>query len=207
MKEYPNQRWISLQTKQGSCLTVCSADIPSHSFTRSHLELNLMRSPAYSSFFLREDHPWHNSRFHPRQDQGHHLIVYRLYPAEAFSREKAVRNGSLMNQPVEYQVYYPDPADSSGNGTAAEQSKEWIRCDDGAVLIRAVKKAENEDSLVVRLQESGGEKKTCRLFISPFQEGISLTFSPWELKTVVIKKYRHGDPQPEWRETNLVEGI
>ncbi|MFP4443986.1 MAG: glycoside hydrolase family 38 C-terminal domain-containing protein, partial [Spirochaetia bacterium] len=207
MKEYPNQRWIALKGKQGPSLTVCSADIPSHSFTQSHLELNLLRSPAYSSFFLREDHPWHNSRFHPRQDQGHHTIVYRLYPAAAFSREAAVRNGTLMNQPVDYQVFYPDPADHTGKQSAAAQAKEWIRCDNAGVLIRTVKKAENDNALVVRIQESGGEKQDCRLYVSPFTEGIPLAFAPWELKTVAVKKYRSGDSKPVWKETNLVEGI
>ncbi len=208
LKEYPNQRWISVQNKESSYLTVTSSDINSHIYTGSSLELNLLRAPAYASFSFQEKNPWHVARFHPRQDQGHHRIVYRIYTGTRFQRKEAVKNGCLMNNPVSFQVYYPDPADSlKGPTHEYRRMADWIKTDSDSVLVRTVKKSEKGDYLVLRLQEASGSKTRCELEVTPFRGRISLTFTPRELKTILIKKPETPDTQPEWEETNLVEGL
>ncbi|MBL4701552.1 MAG: hypothetical protein JKX85_09875, partial [Phycisphaeraceae bacterium] len=76
--EHPNQRWVAAEADNGNFLGVINDASNAHNLTHKVLAINVLRSPAYTSFILAKDDPYNDHRFAPRQDQGEHQRRYEL---------------------------------------------------------------------------------------------------------------------------------
>lgn len=85
----------------------------------------------------------------------------------------------------------------SGQGKTA---KPLAIIDDEAVVITAIKKAEDSNDIIVRLFEPTGHPRATVLFIPFLKLKIKLSFDPFEIKTLRINP-RNGN----YYETNLME--
>lgn len=145
------------------------------------LGLSLLKGPVYPD---------------PKADIGHHHFVYSLYPfAGQTSKHDIEREATYLNAPLrivrgETQSGFQEPLLSiSGHG----------------VIIDTVKKAEDRESLIVRLHEMEGARSSVTITsslpleawreinlmedesISDFNEvPICLTFNPYEIKTIEL---------------------
>jgi alpha-mannosidase len=70
------------------------------------------------------------------------------------------------------------------------------------VWVLAVKRAENEDSAIIRVQERSGSATRASIKSALFGLDHAIQLAPWELKTLVVKR---GNGRAEVRETSLLE--
>jgi len=101
------------------------------------LRLSLLRSPEWPD---------------PHADEGHHEFTYSLYPhAGTWQDAQTVRRGYELN----YKLLAFQTNRHSGR-LAPEQSMVQVRPDN--VVVTAIKKAEEEDALIVRFYEWAGKE-------------------------------------------------
>ncbi|CAI6083822.1 alpha-mannosidase [Cohnella sp. JJ-181] len=133
----------------------------------------------------------------PNADQGEHLFTYSLYPHRGdWADGGTARAAWSLNNPL-----LPMP------GASAFAGKSLLRADAAHVAFDAIKKAEDEDALLVRLHEYAGARgvvtltgdceiaswQECDLMERPAGErhdgGEPLRFelSPYEIKTFLIR--------------------
>jgi alpha-mannosidase len=84
-------------------------------------------------------------------DMGSHHFTYALFPHEgSFSVETVVREAYALNLPLHAQALV--------SGTGTERALDCCRASNPNVVIESVKKAENDDALIVRLYEAGNTR-------------------------------------------------
>ncbi len=129
-------------------------------------------------------------------DQGKHQFTYALLPHQGgFTPETVVRPAYELNAPLAVRPL------TTAKGEA--QSAEFCSVDHPNVVIETVKKAEDDDAVVVRLYESGGSRADallqfartvrkateCNLLedqeqsVKVKEDGIAFTLRPFEIKT------------------------
>jgi alpha-mannosidase len=106
------------------------------------LRLSLLRSPTWPD---------------PDTDQGHHEFTYSLYPHGGTWREAmTVRQGYELNYPLMAVTTMPHP------GPLPAEKSFFATAEDN-VVITAVKKAADDDGLIIRFYEWAGKKGTTHL--------------------------------------------
>jgi hypothetical protein len=101
----------------------------------------------------------------------------------------------VLNQPLEtFFAYYP-PTPPEG---AAAQPPPFLTVEPATVTLGALKKAETEDALIVRLEECAGEAVTARIALDGGAPR-EIAFGPYALRSFKIT--RDGT----WTEVNLLE--
>jgi alpha-mannosidase len=94
----------------------------------------------------------------PEADRGRHRFAYALYPHQGDWRDaETVRRAYEFNVPVQF-VRGSRP--SEGN---VSQSMSIVSVDRPNVIIETIKKAENEDAIIVRLYETYGQRGAATL--------------------------------------------
>jgi alpha-mannosidase len=157
------------------------------------LRLSLLRSPEWPD---------------PHADEGHHEFTYSLYPHGATWREaQTVRRGYELNyRPFVEQI------DEHEGVLAAEHS--FLQIDSENVVLTALKKAEDDDSLIFRFYEWAGKERNVKLELPPGAKSASETdlmeksigalplqngalivhTKPYEIKTVKVQFATREDP-------------
>ncbi|MDX2110568.1 MAG: glycoside hydrolase family 38 C-terminal domain-containing protein [Verrucomicrobiota bacterium] len=193
--EVPTHQWFDLTDSKGdygvSILTDAKygSDKPSDSLVR----LTLLYTPGVR---------W-DSKEQRYQDWGRHHFVYGISGhARGWMDGQSDRQASEMSQPL--YVFRT----SAHKGILGRQFS-LLTVDDPRVAVRAIKLAEDSDSVVVRLQElAGNEKVTTKLqFLSKLLEAeeingvesplgrklqttdkqVSLDFTPFQMRSLAIK--------------------
>jgi alpha-mannosidase len=133
--EVPAQRWADISDAQHgfSLLNDCKYGYDGKG---NVLRLSLLRSPTWPD---------------PHADEGHHEFTYSLYPHRSSWREAfTIRQGYELN----YKLIAMQTAKHTGSlGTAYS----FLQTDPN-VIVTAVKKAEDDDSLIVRFFEWAGKE-------------------------------------------------
>lgn len=197
--EQLNHRWVAAQAANGQFMAVLNDASYAHNLTHDALAINVLRSPAYTSFLIEKDEPYNDHRFAPRQDQGEHERRYELVWGDQLDQRQLTQSALELNaQPYVY-VYYP-------NGDQPKASNPLplgglLKVSPANVQITAVKKAHQSEALVVRLQELDGRKTTAMLRLAGC-DPIKVSVEPYNLSTVMIQ--RKGR-QVLSKQCNLVE--
>jgi len=139
--EVPALRWADLgDGKHG--LTLINNSKYGYDAQGNTLRLSLLRSPTWPD---------------PDADQGHHHFSYALYPhAGDWKEALSVRHGYEYNYPLLAQQVL-----EHAGAQPAERS--FFSLDADNVVLTAVKKAEDGDSLVLHLYEWAGKKTSVSL--------------------------------------------
>ena len=198
-----NQRWAAVCGKQSGkavFFAIANTGSGAHSLTKTEWAVNVLRSPAYSSFNINPGDARLNNRFLPRQDQGEHEMRYEIILGRRFDETAVSRTAQALNTPPIWQVYYPQGA--SVETKRRPNLTETVAIADEQVQIVALKKAEHGEALIVRLQDTGGKDRDITLRVKPFQGLIKTHIRAFGLITLSIKK---GGKKLSWREVNLVE--
>ena len=135
----------------------------------------------------------------PGADEGTHTFTYALLPhAGGFCAETVVREAYALNAPL---TAHPL---TTANGTA--RALEFCAVDNPNVVVEAVKKAENDDAVVVRVYEANGGRATaslafartvrkateCNLLedeqqsVKVSEDGFTFSLRPFEIKTFKV---------------------
>ena len=93
----------------------------------------------------------------PEADRGMHQFTYSLYPHKRdFKEGQTVKEGYLLNMPLEAALM------DAQEGVLAD-CYSVISCDKANVVLETVKKAEEDDSVIVRLHDEYNQKTECTL--------------------------------------------
>ena len=133
--EVPSQRWADLSdAKHGlSLLNDCKYGYDAKG---NVLRLSLLRSPVYPD---------------PHADEGHHEFTYSLYPHGGGWKEAlTIRQGYDLNYKM-----IAFPTENHAGGLPAEHS--FVQTKNDNVIISAMKKAEDDGSVIVRFYEWAGK--------------------------------------------------
>jgi alpha-mannosidase len=183
--EVPAQRWADLSdTKHGFSLLNDSKY--GYDVKANVLRLSLLRSPEWPD---------------PHADEGHHEFTYSLYPhAGSWRDARTVRRG--------YELNYKLLAMSSQKheGTLPSQHS-FLQVEPDNVVLTAIKKSEDDSSLVFRFYEWAGKEADVRLRLPAGAQAASETdlmekpiaglavrddsvtvhTKPYEIKTVKVR--------------------
>jgi alpha-mannosidase len=183
--EVPAQRWADISdAKHGFSLLNDSKY--GYDAKGNVLRLSLLRSPEWPD---------------PHADEGHHEFTYSLYPhgggwKEAFT----IRQGYELNYKL-----IAIPAEKHEGKLEAEHS--FLQAQGDNIIVTAMKKAEDEDALVLRFYEWAGKDQEVSLQLPPGAESaaetdlmekpianvavtdgsVKLHTKPYEIKTVKVK--------------------
>ena len=151
--EVPAERWADLSdSKHGFSLLNDSKY--GYDVKGNVLRLSLLRSPEWPD---------------PHADEGHHEFTYSLYPHGGSWREaQTVRRGYELN----YKLISVQPHKHEGT-LAAEHS--FVRVEPDNVVLTAIKKSEDDDSLVLRFYEWAGKEADVKLHLPPGARSASET--------------------------------
>jgi alpha-mannosidase len=149
------------------------------------LDLNLLRSPGYPD---------------PTADRGRHEFTYALFPHEGDHRRgRVVQAAADFNDPLRCRPVSP------GSGTLPVRGS-FLSVDAPGIMIEAVKKAEDDEGLIVRFYESYGQATSAVVqfghpvaraeIVDLLEENsqpvpvaggkVALSFRPFEIKSLKI---------------------
>ncbi|MGL5295708.1 MAG: alpha-mannosidase [Culicoidibacterales bacterium] len=139
---------------------------------------------------------------HPTTDQEEHFFTYSLHPhAHGWQDAQTVALAEMLNVPCQTQVLA-----AKQDGTLP-QVFSLLSVDQSNILIEVIKKAEADDSIIVRMYENSN-KQTTTLLTSGYEiveayetdmleqnearlcaeaSQVALTFKPFEIKTIRIQ--------------------
>jgi alpha-mannosidase len=105
------------------------------------------------------------------------------------------RRSEELQTPAEYVMDSAHPG-----GQPWERSFLAVTPDNIAVL--AVKRAEDGEALIIRLQEMQGRQTTARVVFPPFNLDRSVAVGPWEIRTIAVSE---AEGRTIVREVDLLE--
>jgi alpha-mannosidase len=156
--EVPAQQWADM-SEAGYGVSLIN-DCKYGYSTQDHvLTLSLLRSTTHPD---------------PEADQGAHQFTYALYPHAGDWRQGTILQAKRLNDPLRAQPV-------SGSGTWLPVVFGLVKCETPSVMIDTVKKAEDADSLIVRVYEAhGGRVTTTLAFAIPVEsaEEVNLLEEP-----------------------------
>ena len=146
-EEFPALRWVDVAQPDGAGCALLNDSKYGYSLDGSTLAATLLRSTYDPD---------------PLPEVGEHEIRLALVPhGKALAPADLVRLGAAFNQP--FQVVSTDV--HAGRLPAAASAVSAV--EPAAVILSAVKKAEDEDALVFRLLETEGRKAKARVALDP----------------------------------------
>ncbi len=183
-EELVAQKWVSVVSKeQNQALTIINDCIHGLDFESGELRLSLLRSPAYSGhpvkgkpFITPQD------RFEPRIDQGERNFKFWMNGGpikerlELIDREALVRNEPPMNL-----CCFP-----SGEGELAVPG---VILSDEVVQISALKIAEKNKWLIIRLFEPTGKPRKTTVKTPHLDMEFEVKLGGFEIKTIGIETH------------------
>jgi len=191
--EVPAQRWADLSgAKHGFSLLNDSKY--GYDVKGNVLRLSLLRSPEWPD---------------PHADEGHHEFTYSLYPHAGTWRDaQTVRRGYELN----YKLIAMQSQKHEGT-LPGEYS--FVRAEPDNVVLTAIKKSEDDDSLVLRFYEWAGREADVKLqlpagaqsasetdlmerSIAPLalhNDAVTVHTKPYEIKTVKVRFTPHALPE------------
>jgi alpha-mannosidase len=151
--EVPAQRWADISdSKHGfSLLNDCKYGYDAKG---NVLRLSLLRSPEWPD---------------PHADEGHHEFTYSLYPHGGTWRDAStIRRGYELNYSL-----IPMPVGKHAGTLSPEHS--FLQTDADNVVITALKKAEDDNALVMRFYEWAGKESDVKITLPPGAKSASET--------------------------------
>jgi len=139
--EVPAQRWADLSDGDYG-LALINDSKHGYDIKKNVMRLTLLRSSTEPD---------------PQADKGYHQFKYALYPHQGdFVTGKVFQKGLEFNEPLVVL------RSNSGNGILGEQHS-FLSISPQTVILNVIKKAEEDDDLVVRVYETAGKVNTVRI--------------------------------------------
>ena len=142
----------------------------------------------------------------PLADRGHHRFTYSLLSHGGdFRAGRVIEEAYSLNSPLWIQPAVPSPG-------SLPLSHSFLKCDSPAIVIEAVKKAEDGDALIIRMYESHGTRGNAKLNLgfpagkacwtdclereeqpaSLVENVVSFPFRPFEILTLKLEGFTSG---------------
>ncbi len=145
MFEVPALRWADISDANGG-VSLLNDSKYGHDAKDNVLRISLLRSPKWPD---------------PNADMGHHEFIYSIYPHAGTWREAGtVRRGYELNTPL-----MAIAAQTHAGALPPVQS--FVSIEPGNVIVTAMKKAEDDDGLIIRFYEFAGKETQVSLRLPP----------------------------------------
>jgi alpha-mannosidase len=182
-EEEPYQDWAAVQGKIGAeDYTVALLNNSTYSYDCLD---RVFRTVVIRSAPFARHQPWPTTYFDTNawQDQGRQERRFWLLGARGVYTAMALdRRAEELQTPAEYVV------DSAHDGEAP-QEQSFLEVQPASVWVMAVKRAEDAGGgTIVRIQERAGKSTTARVGSKILGIDESVTLSPWQIKTLLIRK-------------------
>ena len=183
--ENPAQSWVDC-----GGLSVANDAKYGHDVKDGSIGVTVLRSPVYA---------WHDPRqldpdgIYDYLDQGRQEFRLRLIPHGGDWREAdTVRRAAELNQPpfALLESFHSGPLPPAASFAAG---------DDGSAIVTVLKRAEEDDALVVRAYESAGRATRARITV--LDRSFNARFGPAEIKTFRVPR----EDETAVSETDLLE--
>ena len=186
------QKWLAV-TQSKFALTVINDRTYGADFLRGELRLTLLRSPAYAAHPIMDRPILPTDRYSPRIDQGERLFHFWLQGGPAGERLEAIDREALAHneQPMALS-FFPNGAGSL--------PAPFVTLSDAVVQVSAIKRAEDEEVLILRLFEPTGKPR--KTIVTLPYAGIKKEMA---LKGFEVRTLRVDPSKNTWEEVNLVE--
>ncbi|MDD4645810.1 MAG: glycoside hydrolase family 38 C-terminal domain-containing protein [Bacteroidales bacterium] len=183
-EELVAQEWVGLFSNNDDlAFTVANQTTYGFDFSAGELRISLLRSPAYAGHPVDDLTPVvRQDRFTPRIDQGEHQFRFRINAGSKKERLESIDLESrLLNSGSMSLCCFP--------GKGGKIIEHAVTLSDSAVRIAAMKMAEKDDRLIVRLFETTGTSRKADLRIPLLDLNIPLEFNGFEVKTLSINRF------------------
>jgi alpha-mannosidase len=180
-REAVAQRWVmSKSTGEDAALSIISDSTYGSDFKDGEIRLSMLRSPAYSGMNLFGRQIMKQDRYSPRIDQGERHFKLWIKGSGIKEREENIERESISkNESPMALSFFP-----SGSGQLQQDG--FVQLSEGAVLVTAIKKAEQRDSVIIRLFESSGRGEQTHLKLPHYGIEKDLSLKPYEIKTLEL---------------------
>lgn len=174
------QKWVMVaDEKRHAALTIINDGTYGSDLSPSGVRLTLLRSPGYSGHPSKDPIIMRQDRYSPRIDQGERLFRFWLDIGRTDERVTAIgREALALNEKPYALSFFP-----SGAGDAV---RPLITVSDDAVIVSAVKMAEDGKRLIVRLFEPTGKARSAKVAIAAADITHSVSLKAYEVKTLAV---------------------
>ncbi|HBG26182.1 MAG: alpha-mannosidase [Planctomycetes bacterium GWF2_41_51] len=177
-KESVSQKWSAVSAPiENLMFTAINDGIYGSDFSKKGLRLTLLRSPVYAGHPLNGYHVLREDRYTERIDQGERIFRFWFNGGMVRQRQTAIDREALAKNEKPFVLsFFP-----SGQGAFP---KPFAVLEDNAIQITALKKANNNSDLIIRLFEPTGNARQTTLHLPVIGKKIKLNFKPFELLTI-----------------------
>lgn len=188
------QKWLALVSEADDfAFSVINDGTYGSDFAAGELRLSLLRSPAYAADTGDDNRLAPRAGHIPRQDRGERFFRFWIDAGPAAAHLEGLGRRALVHNETPYALAYFPP----GTGRRPQAGP---KLSDKAVELVAFKKAEAGRSLVIRLFEPTGRRRTTTLDLPFAGSGTKLSLGAFEVKTLKF------DPRRKtFTETDLLE--
>lgn len=194
-RECVSQKWVAaVSDAVSSAVTLINEGVYGSSFRSGEILMTLLRSPAYSAHPVDDMEVMRPDAFSPRIDQGERFFRFWLNAGPSDIRLDAIDREALVKneKPV---VLSFSPSGAGKKPLAAVQMSA------GAAVLSAMKFAEKNDDVILRLHEPTGKRSKVKLKLPAVGALTDVTLASFEIKTLrVTRKGRIS-------EEDLIEGL
>jgi alpha-mannosidase len=184
--------WVNVYDKEkGKGALIINDSKYGYSMEESSYSITVARSPIFAQGNCEG---WYNENDTYRfADQGEQDFTIIIKPhAERCSNFEAISLSHLLNVGYEY------IADSKHYGRISNQIDSFIKISKANIVLSAIKRAEDDSDIILRLYETEGEDTDVEVRTPYCSKAINISFRPCEIKTIKVSK-------TDYREVNLLE--
>jgi len=204
--EQPGQRWLDItglrpdrRSLYGLALLndgKYSFDVRAEKFRGNaqyaDMGMTVLRSPIYAHHDPYEPGEDHQYAY---MDQGVQHFAYALLPhAGSWQDARVVQRAVELNQ-------LPVPIVETFHGGPLPQRASWCEVDTDAVLVSVLKRAEDDDDIIVRAYEVRRSATHAVISLPAWDRRIEADFGPCQIRTFKVPR----DPKLPVRDVNLIE--
>ena len=188
------QKWTAaFSRKHNAMVSIINNGVYGSDFIDDTIRLSLLRGPVYSGPPIDEELQIKQDRYIPRTDQGLRIFKFWLNAGGVSQRMSVIDREALAKNEEPFALaYFP-----SGEG---KKPKQLALLSDKAVQITAIKKADKNDDLIIRLFEPTGRKRTTILSLPFARKKIKVELGKFEIRTL-----RFSIRSGKFAETDLIE--
>jgi alpha-mannosidase len=196
-EEEPYQDWVAVQGKMGTdeyTVGLINNSTYSYDCQQGLLRTILVRS---APFARHDPHQVPHNDNNAWQDQGRQERRFWIVRGKgAYTTIGLDRLADEMQAPAEYVM------DSAHEGSEPRE-RSFLQLSPGNIIVTAIKRAEQGDGIVVRLQECAGKGGEYSLESAALNLKHRGQINPWEIRTLLIKGAR--GQRMEVKEVNTLE--
>jgi alpha-mannosidase len=180
-EELVGQRWLACVSADGArALTIVTDATSGFDYAGAEMRLSCLRAPAYAGHPVDDVTPVvKQDRVETRVDRGEHVFRFWLGAGPAEARLAAIDREAAAHIEAPYALVAFPP----GGGKAAVPG---VVLTDPVIQMPAMKLSDDGRRLVVRLFEPTGSARQTSIGIPALDIETSLSFTPFELKTVTV---------------------